>query len=602
MTKWKLPTVLVAVSATVIGVAVAGGSAAAAHAQTSTTAASTAGPDRAVASAAPGGTWSKAIPVPGMGHINDLTCTSPGNCVAVGQGSSNGDASFANERNGVWHPAQYFYGLLTSGRSSTSVVTGEAQTLACSSPGNCVAGGEFSPAGGGNPKPWAVVEKDGTWGHARPISGVPDGAISAISCARNGDCTAVGYEAPGPNGTAMAGLAVSESGGIWGTAHLIPEPSATSWAYFSLDLVSCAANGDCSAGGSVVNGANGGYGESMAALVDETNGIWGTATLVPGLPSGNSTGLLNDAIAAISCQAAGDCTAVGGYDVEAISASKPSVSGSFLLTEADGGWLPTGLMPPPDSENYDGSLSCTSFGNCAIAGYNGNNGDVFTAHEVNGRVVGQPAVLPGVAALNVGKSLYGWSAPVVSCAPTGYCAVGGAYAGRGTDNIQALVAVKTGAGWQRAQPVRGIPQSTRGLSQPSIVAISCLATGYCTAAGNYYAFTTSSSATQAFVIDEATPSAATLRLSKGSIGYGHETAERLTVDVTSHYANARTGTVTIKAGSTTLAVLTLKSGKASYTLRAKQLKAADYALTATYSGDAAYLASSSAAVKLKVVK
>jgi hypothetical protein len=600
VTKRKLPTVLVAVAGIIIGVAVAGGSAVAAHAQTSTTAASTADLHR---TAAPGGTWSKAIPVPGMGDINDFTCTSPGNCVAVGQGSSNGDASFATERNGVWHPAQYFYGLLTSGRSSTSVVIGQVQAVACSSPGDCVAGGGFRPgAGGGYPKPWAVVEKDGTWGHARPISGAPGGAINAISCARNGDCTAVGYEAPGPNDTQMAGLAVTESGGSWGTAHLIPEPSATSWAYFTLDLVSCAANGDCSAGASVVNGANGGYGESMAGLVDETNGVWGTATLVPGLPSGNSTGVVNNAIAAISCQAPGDCTAVGRYDVEAINASKPSVSGSFLLTEADGGWQPTDLMPPSDSENYDGSLSCTSFGNCAIAGSDGNNGDVFTADEVNGHVVGQPAVLPGVAALNVGKSFYGWSGPVVSSAPTGYCALGGTYAGRGTDNIQALVAVKTGAGWQRAQQVRGIPQSTGGPSQPSIVAISCLATGYCSAAGNYYSFRTSSDETQAFVIDEATPSAAALHLSRGSIIYGHETAERLTVDVTSHYANALTGTVTIKAGSTTLAVLTLKSGQASYTLRAKQLKTADYALTVTYSGDTAYLASSSAAVKLKVVK
>jgi hypothetical protein len=230
-----------------------------------------------------------------------------------------------------------------------------------------------------------------------------------------------------------------------------------------------------------------------------------------------------------------------------------------------------------------------------------NNGDIFTADEVNDRVVGQPPVLGGDAVLNVGMGDSA-SGPVVSCAPTGYCALAGSYAGRGRDNIQALVAVKTGAGWQRAQQVRGIPQSAAIPSQPAFVAISCIATGYCTAVGNYYSSTNASDETQAFAIDEATPSATALHLSKGTVVYGHETTERLAVSVTSHYANTLTGTVTIKAGSTTLAVVTLKCGRASYTLRAGQLKAADYGLTATYSGDTAYLASSSGAVRLKAAK
>ena len=103
-------------------------------------------------------------------------------------------------------------------------------------------------------------------------------------------------------------------------------------------------------------------------------------------------------------------------------------------------------------------------------------------------------------------------------------------------------------------------------------------------------------------MDEATASATLLKISTPGITYGHERTERLTVDATSHCACALTGTVTIKAGSTTLAALTLKSGTANYTFTAKQLKVGSYALTATYSANSTYLASTSPAVMVKVVK
>ena len=146
-------------------------------------------------------------------------------------------------------------------------------------------------------------------------------------------------------------------------------------------------------------------------------------------------------------------------------------------------------------------------------------------------------------------------------------------------------------------------QAVRGIRQESsISAISCTGAGYCTAAGSYSYSTAQGVRSQAFAVDEATASATLLKISTPKITYGHERTERLTVDVTSHCACALTGTVTIKAGSTTLAALALKSGKASYTLTAKQFKVGSYVLTATYSANATYLASTSPAVKLKVVK
>jgi hypothetical protein len=92
-----------------------------------------------------------------------------------------------------------------------------------------------------------------------------------------------------------------------------------------------------------------------------------------------------------------------------------------------------------------------------------------------------------------------------------------------------------------------------------------------------------------------------LTLSALKVAYGHEQTEHLTVNVTSG-ASALTGTVTIKAAGATLAVLNLKSGQARFTLTAKRLKPASYALTAAFSGNAEYLGSTSAAAELKVAR
>ena len=581
MTKWKLPAALFAAALAVLGVAVAGGTAATAQAQTAT----------AAASAAPGGSWSTAIPVPGLSTITDLTCTSPGNCVVVGPGSAGG-SDVATERNGAWHTAQRF----TLGKTVGAIETVDA--VACSSQGNCVAGGSAG-RGKGNDVPvgWGVVEKNGTWGSARPISGIT--TVAAISCVPNGGCTAVGREEPDPGGVppVSAGMVVTESGGTWAKPHTIPKPAAvSSWWYFTLNSVSCTANGDCSAGGSIYNGGSGGYQETVSVLVTETNGVWAAATLVPRLPTSS---LDNNYMTGLSCQAPGDCTATGQYSVTTIP-GWTSVSGSFVSTETGGTWQPAVVIPASDGGYSVTSLSCLSIGHCVIAGSAVSNGDPVAADVVNGSVAGNPAVLPGSAGLHMSGCRSGLmsclSSALVSCVPTGYCGVFGWYVVSGQSRATVFVDAKTAAGWQPIQAVRGL------LPESSISAISCTATGYCTAAGSYSYSTAQGVRSQAFAVDEATASATLLKVSTPKITYGHERTERLTVDVTPHCACALTGTVTIKAGRTTLAALTLKSGKAGYTLTAKQFKVGSYALTATYSASATYLASTSPAVKVKVVK
>jgi Bacterial Ig-like domain (group 3) len=95
-----------------------------------------------------------------------------------------------------------------------------------------------------------------------------------------------------------------------------------------------------------------------------------------------------------------------------------------------------------------------------------------------------------------------------------------------------------------------------------------------------------------------------LALSKATITYGHETAEKLTVTISSPVPNRATGKVTIKAGRTTVCVITLERGSkstGSCTLKATQLRSGTYQLTASYPGNGNYAPSNSSRKSLKVV-
>jgi hypothetical protein len=130
--------------------------------------------------------------------------------------------------------------------------------------------------------------------------------------------------------------------------------------------------------------------------------------------------------------------------------------------------------------------------------------------------------------------------------------------------------------------------------------VSCPSTGFC-AAGGFYSdghfgntlpFRVDGSVTQ--------PTTTTLALSAGTVTYGHEQGEKISVKVSPAYAGPASGTVTIKAGNTVLCKVTLASGAGSCKLGAKQLAPGTDHVAAGYPG-ATYFASSASATKtLKV--
>ena len=271
------------------------------------------------------GTWGKAEPVPGLvssdADVDSVSCASAGNCSAGGFGShqtSRSDGVFVvSQKNGIWGHAQNIGGLGNT--------TAQIASVSCGSAGNCGAGGFGSIAGGA----YVVSEKTGIVGAAQAVPGLAtlgdDGAITSMSCASAGDCTAGGYYV----GTGIQAFVVSEKNGTWGKAEEIPGTAAINrGGNAEVTSVSCGSAGNCSVGGvySTINM------HDQAFVVNEKNGTWLMAEEVPGTAALN-TG--KDAqVTSVSCASAGNCSAGGDY----LSRKFNFCHGAFVVSEKKGTW------------------------------------------------------------------------------------------------------------------------------------------------------------------------------------------------------------------------------------------------------------------------
>jgi hypothetical protein len=83
---------------------------------------------------------------------------------------------------------------------------------------------------------------------------------------------------------------------------------------------------------------------------------------------------------------------------------------------------------------------------------------------------------------------------------------------------------------------------------------------------------------------------------------GHEQSEHLSVQVNPQFSGTPTGKVTVRAGSVKICVITLKNGRGTCTLKARQLRAGTYHLAASYAAAALYAASTSARKTLTITR
>ena len=288
--------------------------------------------------------WRKAIAISSVAKLNTggyavasaISCTAPGDCTVGGSyrgsGSYNEHAFILAEKNGGWGRAMRVPGLAALDTARAAGVN----ALSCPTAGDCTAVGSYGDTAG-NSHPFVVDETNGKWGTAAPLAGMTAlnkagaGELDLLSCASAGNCTAGGIEGINDGYNSGGGgqpLVATETAGHWGSAQLIPgmarlNAGPDGW----VTSLSCAAPGDCAAGGSFGIGQNGQRIYSYGAfLVFQVHGTWQTVGYLPGLHALNKG--LNAEIDSVSCPAVGRCSAGGSYAdarnrVQAFVVSRP---------------------------------------------------------------------------------------------------------------------------------------------------------------------------------------------------------------------------------------------------------------------------------------
>jgi hypothetical protein len=253
---------------------------------------------------------SAALNQDGYGGLGSVSCASAGNCSASGyytDGSGHEQAFVVGETHGSWGTAQEVPGTAGLNKGGFAGIS----SLSCASAGNCSAGGYYTD-GSRHEQAFVVDETHGSWGPAGEVPGTAalnkggSAGISSLSCTSVGNCSAGGYY--GDSSGHQQVFVVNETHGSWGPAGEVPGSAALNQGgYAALDSVSCGAAGNCSAGG-LYEDASGNY---QAFVVSETNGSWGPAGEVAGTAALNQGGAA--AVSPVSCAAAGQCSAGGSY-------------------------------------------------------------------------------------------------------------------------------------------------------------------------------------------------------------------------------------------------------------------------------------------------
>lgn len=293
------------------------------------------------------------------------------------------------------------------------------------------------------------------------------------------------------------------------------------------ETVSCAPDGSCTTAGSIPKP----FGESYTGLMTTVvNGQ--TKAVVPAVLPANAsptdpwvgfgteacnfgvgimclpTGVVNvPPISNVSCQSAGNCTAVGTYLDTAGNMD------GVMLTETDGVWatgvqaeVPASLMNVPAGDNTElrfVSVQCASAGNCTAAAN-------LSVYSFSGRAFpyGSWMAAGGITALAFTENNGTWSAAQVipppqdartqngytrvsslSCPAMGDCVAVGSYGSTSVNTT--YVATESSGVWAQgvAVPVPSEPLGSWGLS---LDAVACTHVGDCTAVGGLHVVTSQS--------------------------------------------------------------------------------------------------------------
>jgi hypothetical protein len=526
----------------------------------------------------------------GDGALVSVSCPAKGTCSAAGlyddatpMGSGR-QALTVGEEGGAWGAAQPVPAAVALNVGKT----GEFQAVSCASAGNCGGGGDYQDATGTSHS-LVVTEAGGTWTGAKEVPGsLPPGgrssAVTAESCPAVGRCTIAGYLRDS-DGNEVAYVDSQQPNHAWGAAMPVAGLPATGF-YESVDSLSCRSPGNCAAGGFFQSQL--GPDVTQVWVVSEVNGVWHKAkTVAAALNKGNSSNL-----GQVSCGSPGNCVAVGYYS------PAPSQLKPFIEAEKNGAWQPVITLTSLGTLASLDVVSCASAGNCTAGGSAGGTtgAHAIVVTEKNG-TWGKTATLPGLAALDTGHGGY---VAALSCVSPGNCAAAGDYEFAGNKGLYVWVAGQRHGVWGNAALVPGLNALNAGKSA-GVGGLSCATLGGCGMVGYY---TDGSGHAEPWVVAGAiaVPTTARLALSTGTVRFGHEQAEKVSVSVTAANGRRPPGRVTVTAGSVTLCVITLTMGTGSCHLAASKLRPGSYPVAAVYDGSHDYQGSNVAKKTLKVTK
>lgn len=303
----------------------------------------------------------------------------------------------------------------------------------------------------------------------------PEDRFTDVSCASEGNCTAVGWYklSSGSKGA----LIMSSSNGVWGEATVVDTSSR-------LYSVSCASAGNCTAVGQL---------GLRAATMTSTDGTWGQLTEVT-FPSDDFGSSQSESNAkSVSCSSAGNCAVVGYFTIPG-SYPTPQTQQAFAMMSTSGTWSAPSKpvfaddARPAGTFNYDQftSVSCASDGDCtAVGAFQTNDGQAspyvsykepFTMTSTNGMwAQASVADFSGVSG-KVGSGDSKFTA--VSCASAGNCTAVGEYYVQGSNGqAQARAFTMTSDSWSWDAPR---PSST---SQSRWYSVSCASADNCLVGG-----------------------------------------------------------------------------------------------------------------------
>ena len=249
------------------------------------------------------------------GFLPALSCPSAGNCSAGGSyfdDSGNVQGLVLREVKGVWKaPSRLIPPSQADADPSLTI-----NSLSCSTAGNCVAVGSFEDTHS-NGLSFVADEVNGVWKRATNValpanagSTVQNSELHSVLCWSPGDCSAIGSYLDNTQPTGYAqGFEVNEVRGKWDRAQETKLPAdANVDPYVDINQVACTHAGNCLAVGSYINKDS----ATEGLVIPEVRGAWRNATAVV-LPGNASAYPGAHSERGRRASRPGNCTAIGTY-------------------------------------------------------------------------------------------------------------------------------------------------------------------------------------------------------------------------------------------------------------------------------------------------